>query len=917
MAGEVIKSLLKGSRKPVSKLIKQADEGDFSEKVVLQQEPVEKAVITGKEETKAAANKETVEGAVETEVQQAATTETQQVATTEAENIVKPEPQPTKKEDEKKLEVTQPQADESSKVGMGEPIPVDPVTKQKESNISLKNAQTTDDINALINRTAEQNDAFEQSRRGVVTNEQTVDESSNYSIEELLGRKPGDAFNAAQVHSARTILLQSARDLKAMAQKILDGQATEQDMLDFRQMNANHVAVQYQVSGMTAEAGRALQAFRITADAESQVGVRQLSDALELSGGASSAKAMARIIIDSKDLKALNASTREVHGIRTTDLFFEHWINGLLSGPTTHEVNMLSNAAVMIHGMADRLAANGWSNILRSSPEDKVYAQEVQAQLIGLIMGFDDSLKMGWKSMKTGTGQFDPMSKIEQRKYNSIDSTKISDLLAKRGLGSIPKDSPLAKGIDIWGEFIRLPGRALQAEDDMFKVINYRMELNALAVRQATSEGHKGPELAKRIQELLDKPTEEIHLGAVDFARENTFTNSLGSDGKNLQRIINDYPVLKIMMPFMRTLVNIEKYTLKHTPLAMFAQSVRNDLRAGGAKRDMALGKMTVGSMFSTWGVYQAMQGNITGAGHQWRGVRAADYRQGWQSYSIKGPDGDWIKYDRFDPVGMYLGLVADAYEISVYGSHEDATEAAQAVSMALYKNMTNKTYAKGFTDFHQAITMGGNYWNNWIKNWVSSTVPYTSLINTGKKMVDPVARDSQNILDRIRSRIPGLSQDLPPRMNLYGDSIVMEGGMMSRGFNAFRTSKPQPTFVDNEIRENEVNQQMVRDYMGSGRFKVPLDIWQKADYIRFAGQDLYFELDNMMYSNAYVDATKGPDGGRASMIRQKVQELRGSCDSSTGVCTGAKQLLFEKYPGLRLEFDKQMELKQLYKTGY
>ena len=893
MAGQIVKALVKGSRKPVSELIEQANVGEFSEKTVLgADEKVADTVLPVKEPVKP-----TVEPPAAEVEKQAATTEAKEVVETEVQAVEK---------------TTEPEA----KVEMGEPLPTDPITGETKSNLNLDNLHTSEDVDTLLNQMAKSNENFEQSRRGVVTNEQTKNEASKYTLEELLGRKQGEAFNAAQITAGRQLLVQSAESLRKMADKVLDGKATEEDMLKFRQMGATHVAIQHQISGMTAEAGRALQAFRIQAKG-GQVAVQQLTDALELSGGSDSAKAMAIMIRESKDLKSLNQATRETHGIRTTDLFFEHWINGLLSGPTTHEVNMLSNAAVMIHGMADRLAANGWSKILRSSPEDKVYAQEVQAQLIGLIMGFDDSLKMGWKSMKTGTGQFDPMSKIEQRKYNSIDSTKISDLLAKRGLGSIPKDSPLAKGIDIWGEFIRLPGRALQAEDDMFKVINYRMELNALAVRQATSEGHKGPELAKRIQELLDKPTEEIHLGAVDFARENTFTNSLGSDGKNLQRIINDYPVLKIMMPFMRTLVNIEKYTLKHTPLAMFAQSVRNDLRAGGAKRDMALGKMTVGSMFSTWGVYQAMQGNITGAGHQWRGVRAADYRQGWQSYSIKGPDGDWIKYDRFDPVGMYLGLVADAYEISVYGSHEDATEAAQAVSMALYKNMTNKTYAKGFTDFHQAITMGGNYWNNWIKNWVSSTVPYTSLINTGKKMVDPVARDSQNILDRIRSRIPGLSQDLPPRMNLYGDSIVMEGGMMSRGFNAFRTSKPQPTFVDNEIRENEVNQQMVRDYMGSGRFKVPLDIWQKADYIRFAGQDLYFELDNMMYSNAYVDATKGPDGGRASMIRQKVQELRGSCDSSTGVCTGAKQLLFEKYPGLRLEFDKQMELKQLYKTGY
>ncbi len=920
MAGEVIKALIKGSKKPVSKLIKQADEGDFSEKVVLQTEPVEKAVITGKEETKAAINKQSVdsavEGGAEAEVQQVVTTETQQVVpTTDPENIIKPEPQPTKKDDDANVETTQTQTDESAKVGMGQPLPVDPVTNQKQSNISLKNAQTTDDINALINRTADENEAFEKSRRGVVSNEQTVDESSNYSMEDLLGRKPGEAFNAAQVTSARQILIKSAQELKVMAQKIMDGNATEKDMLEFRQMGASHTAIQYQVSGMTAEAGRALQAFRITATGDTQVSVVQMRHALELSGGSTSAEAMAKLVLDSQDLASLNKATRETYGIKTTDLFFEYWINGLLSGPTTHMVNMLSNAAVMVHGTADRAAANMWGTILRSSPEDKIYAQEAEAQLLGMIMGFEDALNMSWKSLKTGQGQFDSMGKVEQRKYNSIDSVKVGDLMQSRGFGNIDKDSNLAKGIDLLGEFMRLPGRALQAEDDMFKVLNYRMELNALAIRQARGEGHKGQALADRILELIEKPTEEIHLGAVHFARENTFTNALGADGRKLQGIINDYPVLKIMMPFMRTLVNIQKYTLKHTPLALFAQSVRNDLRKGGAARDLALGKMTVGSMFSGYGLYMAMNGQVTGGGHNWRGVRASDYRQGWQAYSIKGPDGQWVKYDRFDPVGMYFGLVADAYEISVYGTHEDATEAAQAVAMALYKNMTNKTYAKGFTDFHEALTKGGGYWTRWVENFAASTVPYTSLISTGKRMVDPVIRDAQGVIEKIRSRTPGLSGDLPPRVNLYGEALVMEGGMMARGMNPFRTATPEPTYVDTQVRENEVNVVGVRDYLGDGRFKVPLDTWQHHDYQVLAGQSLYFELENMMMGNAYQDATTGPDGGRASMIKQKVKELRGSCNK--GVCNGAVGLLLEKYPGLRLEYDKQKQLKQLYKEGY
>ena len=892
MAGQIVKALVKGSRKPVSELIEQANVGEFSEKTVLgADEKVADTVLPVKEPVKP-----TVEPPAAEVEKQAATTEAKEVVETEVQAVEK---------------TTEPEA----KVEMGEPLPTDPITGETKSNLNLDNLHTSEDVDTLLNQMAKSNENFEQSRRGVVTNEQTKNEASKYTLEELLGRKQGEAFNAAQITAGRQLLVQSAESLRKMADKVLDGKATEEDMLKFRQMGATHVAIQHQISGMTAEAGRALQAFRIQAKG-GQVAVQQLTDALELSGGSDSAKAMAIMIRESKDLKSLNQATRETHGIRTTDLFFEHWINGLLSGPTTHEVNMLSNAAVMIHGMADRLAANGWSKILRSSPEDKVYADETYAQFIGMVMGFDDSLKMLWKSIKQGEGQFDPMSKIEQRKYQSVSSENIGNLMERHGFGNIDKDSQLAKGIDLWGEFIRIPGRALQAEDDMFKVLNYRMELNALSVRQAKAEGHQGDALAARITELINKPTEEIHLGAVNFARENTFTNSLGEFGRNLQKGINNNPPLKIAMPFMRTLVNIQKYVGKRTPLGLLAQSVRADVKAGGAKRDLALGKMTVGSMMAGWALTKAMNGEITGGGHKWSGVRKSDYRQGWQSYSIQGPDGDWIKYDRFDPVGMYLGLVADAYEISTYGTDDDAWEAAGAVTLALYKNMTNKTYAKGLSDLHQALTMGGNYWTNWKNNFVASTVPYTSALSTIERGVDPTIRDAQTVMEKIRSRIPGLSGDLPPIVDLYGNPRVMEGGLMARTMNPFRTSSPTPTYVDSQIRMNEVNINHVNDFLGNGRFKVPLDTWQHHDYKMFASEELFQNLDNLMYSNLYQDATTGPDGGRARLIRQQVSEIRGTCDSVTMMCSGAKGRLLEKYPGLQLEYQKKMELKRIELIG-
>lgn len=742
MSTGLIKTLIKTGEKKTPELMEQAGKGEFSKaEKVIPKEPF--GAVEGVDQATAKSVAKKAEGAaVQEEVKIAAKDEAQTLAQDQTKSAT--------------TEEVKAVVDDKSYDELERDIVEEYEGEQLKSNLNIDNIQTTDDVMQLLGQVGKHNEEFSKARRGVVSNEQTLSEASNFTIEELLGRAPGDAFNAAQITAARQIMVESAERLRNMADKVLSGDDSSETLLAFRQMGANHVAIQQQVSGMTAEAGRALQAFRIPAEG-GQLHQQQLSDMLSLSGGQESAKAMAKMIQDSKNIKELNQSMRKTYGANLTDMFFEQWINGLLSGPTTHEVNMLSNAAVIIFASPERLAAAGFSKIRGASPEDAVFAEETMAQIFGMIYGFRDSLKMAGKSFIRGEGQFDQMSKVEQRKYTSITAENLSDAMSSKGLGSIDKDSMFAKGIDLWGEFIRIPGRALQAEDDMFKIINYRMELNALAYRQARSEGHEGSALSERIIQLVDKPTEEIHMGAVDFARTQTFTNELGTHGQAMQRAINYYPPLKIMMPFMRTMTNIQKYVGHRSPLGLLSGKVRADIKAGGARGDLAKGKMAVGSMLTGYSLYLAMNGDITGAGHKWSGVRKADYRQGWQPYSIKGPDGEWVSFSRFDPIGMYLGLVADAYEIAQYGSEEDLTEAAGAVSLALYQNMTNKTYAKGLTDFHRAFTMGGNYWNNWKNNFIASTVPYTSLLSTVERGVDPTIRDAQDVISKIRSRIPGL----------------------------------------------------------------------------------------------------------------------------------------------------------------
>jgi len=152
-----------------------------------------------------------------------------------------------------------------------------------QRNLNFDNIESTDDVKTLLDTVSEQQDhSYETTRRGTVSHEQTQMEAEVYAHEndmltKLLGRKPGDAFNAAQITAARNLLVDSAEKLQKLAQHIAEVGGNDLEILKFRQAVAKHSAIQAQVSGLTAEAGRALNAFKIPAQG-GKVRMKQLKD---------------------------------------------------------------------------------------------------------------------------------------------------------------------------------------------------------------------------------------------------------------------------------------------------------------------------------------------------------------------------------------------------------------------------------------------------------------------------------------------------------------------------------------------------------------------------------------------------------------------------------------------------------------
>ncbi len=726
-------------------------------------------------------------------------------------------------------------------------------------NIRLENIENTEDIARALTAVAETKGGFEEARRGIITQEQTkaLAETLGLTEEALLARRAGQAFNAEEALAARDLLAQSSNELVALAQVARQGSAA--DLVDFKLAVTKHAAIQEQVSGVTAEAGRALQAFKIVAKSERARSLA-LDDIIRGAGGRDTIEHLADAIGELSDPDAVARYVRESAEATTSDKLLEAWVNSLLSGPQTHAVNMMSNTITGLWTIPEHFLAAGIGRVTKSG--DQVAFREIPARLAGIMEGAKEGLGLAARTFVTeepshGTG------KIEARRFQSIGSKKFRE--GKEGKKLFGVRVPLTGELELGGKQIRTPGRLLMASDEFFKSIGRRMELNGLAVRNARAEGLKGEELARRIVELKRNPTEEMTQQARDFAETVTFTKPLGPAGKAIQKIVQEHPAARLIAPFIRTPVNIVKFAGARTPFAFLSRNIRADIKAGGAKRDLTLARISMGTIVGAGTAALAGEGIITGGGPSDPTLRTNQRNAGWQPYSVKIGD-EYFSYSRLEPLGILLGISADFAEIAGEISTVEADKIAAMITMSISKNLLSKTYMSGLTELNKAINDPDRYGERYIQRQAGTAVP-TGVAQIAR-VSDPTMREVRSIIDGLKARIPGQSEDLPPRRNVWGEPILLGGGLGPDIISPIYTSQPKNDPVLDEVVRLKIPLRLPPKKIEG----VELSAEEYSDFVREAGVPAKNLLDVIIASPSYQQS---PDFARQELIEEVVRRWR------------------------------------------
>jgi hypothetical protein len=674
-----------------------------------------------------------------------------------------------------------------------------------EVYINFGRMDTPDQVKFAIGKLAEANKpAIDEARRGVQTQEMTqqLADDLGMTVTELLSRRKGQAFNAEESLAARQLWIASGESLVEAAKKASAVDASPLDQFAFRKAMAVHSAIQNEVLGARAEAARALAQWNIPAKGSGVENARAIEQIMSAMGGPEHARDMARRIAILAQSGATSADigrfAQRGYASATADAVKEIFINGLLSSPKTHVVNVFSNSLVAMQQIYERAAAAGISSITGGGG---VEMAESFAMTYGLTSGIRDAFRAAAVALRTGdTGGALGKVDIPFPKALSAEAFRIS------------RETGLGRAIDFIGTGFNVPSRLLGAEDEFFKSIGYRMEVHAQAARQAFgAEGLSGNEALRRMTDLINNPPDHIRINAADAALYNTFTNETGKFGQAVMRLRDiDTPLnpLTFILPFVRTPVNIARYAFERTPFAPLVGQWRADIAAGGARSDLALARMSTGTAIMTWAMDAAFSGQISGAGpgDGDGALKEAMLRQGWQPNSIRIGD-RWYSYNRSDPFGMTVGFAASIAEAVQKGEidEEDVDEWYEVVGMSIAsvsQVVINKTYLEGLANIVEVASQPKRYTQSYVNNLIASFVPFTAGLAAVEGLVDPTSREAQSPAEAIQARIAGLSANLPARMDLWGRPITNMSGLGSfYDFTSPVASKPQtPNPIDKEI---------------------------------------------------------------------------------------------------------------------
>ena len=723
-------------------------------------------------------------------------------------------------------------------------------------------------------------------------------------------------------------------------------------------------SIQQALKGVTSNAGRTLRVLRETVAVSDGLAQRladiddpRILNTLDPTGKSTNAgDALTQL---KRRAKAANGNPRALSRILEPTLFGKgvrvaesYYLASILSGPGTQLVNVLGGLSVNFLQPIERALAG-------VSLRDAALVREGADQFMQTFMSSKDALRYAVRAWKTNTpildaGKLSSISRESQGSRISADDLGVSEGVMV----------PILNGLDHVTQGVH---RFILFGDEFNRQIAFQGRVKSTALREGREMGLSGSALtdhmekrvfeavdrdgaaftsqrlrgfearrnaalaegdtagAQAAQESIDQGAGALARGNDDFittARETVFANGFehGSAAAKFEKAVRALPGSRILLlPFIRTPLEILKFQIRRTPiLGRVLGDVRADISGanGPQAKAFAEARMNVGSALYATGAGLALSGKITGAGPSDPKAKAL-LPKGWKPFAFRYDTGEldsngnavfeYVTYNRGDPIAGPLGLIATALEKHGELDDDHDTDLASLAGIgfsSIVAGLKDKTYLKGISDLIDIIddpnpdtlaARRARFAGQRLGGFVPSIV---ANVND-----DPYLRASNGVLDGIKARFGGTSQDLDARRDILGRPLPRTSGYPNKLFGIAQVGRTDDPVL-NEIAEVAIASESSAGFsflpkslsIGQGIPSIRLtelrsEVTGKTMHDRWGeivseirdprtGQTLHESLDTLINSNEYKELlTNGLSGGfqgtRAEAIGMEITRFR------------------------------------------
>lgn len=509
------------------------------------------------------------------------------------------------------------------------------------------------------------------------------------------------------------------------------------------------------------------------------------------------------------------------------------WKAGLLTSFRTHERNFVGNA---IHGTMEVL-----KDLPATAADIALSGRTGQRTTTFTTKGLGE---FGSKSTRQQMSDivskgFDPSQTIDKFDYKQIT------------WGKNPIEQTLKKYTDI-------VFRSLGASDKPFYNASMARSLYDQAGAEAINAGRRGD--MSFIENLVKNPTEQMVKTAINDANVATFkTKNAASEVANtIKRVLGKNELSKIAgevtMPFTGVPSSILGQIQAYSPIGLVKGIYKvgdvaiNKLPELQRQAVQELGRGVIGTGIFGLGAYLMGKGLITGQpkdateARQWelenKPRNSIMINGKWRSLNSIGPEsvvflaGAKLKEEMSNPEGG-LGQYA----------------------MSLGKDYLDQSFVQGLQGPINAITDPMRYGKSYLGQLASSPIP--NIIKDTSRALDPNARETNTVLDYVKSGVPGLRNTLTEKRDALGNIIPQEPTGINAFIDLFNSKTPVDNLTVNELaRLNNVGNNATPSKMSSSQTilgnKVKLTFEQLNRLEAGAGQSLKPQLEQLILSPTY-----------------------------------------------------------------